>query len=122
MKIKTSVGKTSTSFSWDFNGKKIKYKLGGRANAEYSESNDLIVVAATDETVRILSSDSSLIIEFPCNESDKRRFYLLEKSSACELGVRIIMAHTPEYKGERFWQHDIDIENKSISEPKAKWR
>ncbi|WP_096086541.1 hypothetical protein [Agaribacterium haliotis] len=123
MKINTSVGKASTSLRWDIAGEKVKFKVSGRACAEYSETRNVIVVAAIDGMLRILKpEDASLISQFPCNEADKQNFYLLEKSRARDLGVRIIMAHTPELKCERFWQHDIDLENMKISEPKAKWR
>ena len=122
MKVETSVGKKTTSIRWRYLEKKISLKFPGRVEAEFSESKSLIVCASDDGLIRLIMPDGSIVSEFPYDNSDNCRFYVLTNSSITDLGVTMVMAHDPEYKGERFWQHGIDIEAMKISGPLDKWR
>jgi hypothetical protein len=122
MKIKSSIGKTTTTLQWQFLENKISLKFPGRVEAEYSELKDLVVVVGGDGVIRLVKTDGNQSSEFSYKNSEDCKFYALIKSARTDLGVSIVMAHTPEYKGERFWQHDINIESKTVGDPIEKWR
>ena len=122
MKVKTSVGKITTTLQWQFLEENVSLKFQGRVDAEYSESKKLVIVAGADGVIRLLSIDGKQISEFSYENSEICKFYTLAKNTITDLGVSIVMAHTPEYEGEKFWQHDIDIINKKVGGPTEKWR
>lgn len=122
MRIKTSVGKKTTTLQWQYMGENISIKLPSRVEAEFSDKKDLVVTAGADGTIRLIKADGSIVSEFSFDNSDNCRFYVLNKSNITDLGVTIVMAHDPEYQGERFWQHAIDIESRKVGGPLDKWR
>jgi len=122
MRIETSVGKKTTSIRWRYLDEKISLKFPGRVEAEFSESKNLIIAASDDGLIRLIALDGSIISEFSYDNSDSCRFYVLTNSVITDLGVTMVMAHDPEYKGERFWQHGIDIEAMKVGGPLDKWR
>jgi hypothetical protein len=121
MKIKTSVGKTTTTLQWQYSQENVSIKFPGRVVAEYSEAKDLVIVVG-DGVIFLLNNIGKKVSEFSYENSEACKFYTLAKSAVGDLGVTIVMAHTPEYNGERFWQHDIDVLNQKVSGPIKKWR
>lgn len=122
MRIETTVGKKTTCIRWPYLGEKISLKFPGRVEAEFSETKDLIIAAGDDGLIRLIKPDGNIMSEFSYDNSDSCRFYVLTNSAITDLGVTMVMAHDPEYKGERFWQHSIDIEAMKIGGPLDKWR
>ena len=107
---------------WQHLGEKKSIRFSGRVEAEYSESKELIVAAGTDGVIHLIKPDGTVVSEFSFDVSESCNFYVLTKSTLTDLGVAIVMAHDPEYKGERFWQHGIEIQSQQISGPLSKWR
>jgi len=64
MKIKTSVGKITTTLQWQFLEENVSLKFQGRVDAEYSESKKLVIVAGVDGVIRLLSIDGKQILHF----------------------------------------------------------
>lgn len=122
MRIDRSVGKKTTTLKWLHIGEKKSIRLTGRVEAAYSESKGLIVAVGADGVIHIITPDGTIVSEFSFDISERCKFYVVTKSTLTELGVVIVMAHDPEYKGERFWQHGIDINSRQISGPLSKWR
>ncbi|OZG73565.1 hypothetical protein BTA51_11215 [Hahella sp. CCB-MM4] len=122
MNIDTSVGKKTTTLRWQYLGEKVSVRFPGRVEAEYSESKDIVVTVSTDGLIRLLRADGSLLSVFSYGNSEGCKFYVLTKSALTGLGVTIVMAHDPEHKGERFWQHEINVEDRTVSGPIDKWR
>ena len=122
MRIDRSVGKKTTTLKWQHLGEKKSIRFSGRVEAEYSESKEMIVAAGTDGVIHLIRLDGTVVSEFSFDNSGSCNFYVLTKSALTDLGVAIVMAHDPEYKGERFWQHEIDYEERKVSGPISKWR
>ncbi|MCP5005805.1 MAG: hypothetical protein GY941_17990 [Planctomycetes bacterium] len=122
MKIELSMGKKKTTLTWLYLETEVSVSLLGRVDAIYSKEKDLIVAASTTGLIYILSNDGKIIHEFSNGNNEKCKFYLLTTTKYNNLGVNMVMGHNPEYKGERFWQHCIDIESETVGGPISKWR
>lgn len=112
----------TTTLKWKEESEAISINLPGRVDAAYSESRELVITAGTDGHIRAFSLNGDKTHDFVFNNSDSVKFYAIGISTASKLGVTIVMAHNPEYRNERFWQHEINLDTGEISEPIAKWR
>ena len=122
MRIDTSVGKKITTLKWQYLGENISIRFPSRVEAEYSDSKELIVAAGADGIVHLIKLDGSLVSEFSFENTGNCKLYILTKSPLSDLGITMVMAHDPEYKNERFWQHEINVNTKQVSGPIRKWR
>lgn len=122
MEIKVRTNRNSTALKWKNESEEVAINLPGRVIAEYSESHELVITAGNIGEIQAYTVDGTKAFEFSFENSEGCNFYTLCKSNASELGVSIVMAHNPELKNERFWQHEILLEAKKIGRPIAKWR
>ena len=120
--IKVSVGKKSTTLRWLYLGEQKSLRLLGIVQAQYSTAKNIIITMGADEKIRSFGLDGEQISEFSFCNTEHCRFYTLTSSIVSELGVCAVMGHTPELKGERFWQHEIDFDKKEVGLPVSKWR
>ncbi|WP_323945806.1 hypothetical protein [Aeromonas caviae] len=108
--------------SWVYDGKEIKV-IGDYVDAAYDKKLDG-VTALNASGISLFDKEGDLlfITRFSFKEPGSCIYCLANQSASAEKTVRVVLAHEPPFKGERFWQHDINIENGTISEPLAKWR
>lgn len=120
--IKMRVYLNDDDISWVYDGKEIKV-IGDYVDAAYDKKLDG-VAALNASGISFFDKEGDLlfITHFSFKEPGSCIYCLANQSASAEKTVRVVLAHEPSFKGERFWQHDINIENGTISEPLAKWR
>ncbi|WP_429220076.1 hypothetical protein [Aeromonas veronii] len=108
--------------SWVCDGEKITV-LGDCIDAVYDNKLDR-VTALEFSSVSFFDKKGTLlfIVDFIFNAPGASIYCLANESVYEAKIVRVVIAHEPPFKGERFWQHDINLENGSVSEPITKWR
>lgn len=108
--------------SWIFDGEKITVS-GDYIDAVYDNKLDR-VTALEFSSVSFFDKKGTLlfIVDFIFNTPGTSIYCLANESVYEAKIVRVVIAHEPPFKGERFWQHDINLENGSVSEPITKWR
>ena len=122
MKVEVRVGKNTTTVAWVSSGERVSKKFPGRVSAEYSEARNVVVIAGGDGVIHLLDVDGGVLDSFSYNLPENCKFYILAKSIVSDLGVVMVVAHDPEFKGERFWQHEIDLEGRAVGGPENRWR
>jgi hypothetical protein len=70
----------------------------------------------------VLDGDGSERVAFEYTLPEGCDCYTLTPSIVGDLGVTMVVAHQPPHRGETCWQHEIDIENREVGGPVAKWR
>lgn len=97
--------------------------IGDYIDAAYDKKLDG-VTALNTSGISFFDKEGSLlfITHFSFKEPGGCVYFLASQSVSAEKTVRVILAHEPPFKGERFWQHDINLESGTIAEPLAKWR
>ncbi|MED5523406.1 MAG: hypothetical protein VX447_01420 [Pseudomonadota bacterium] len=112
-----------TYFSWGYKGSCIKVEYPFSAYAAYDEKNNKIVVFKSEESLcLVLDPDGTLSKKFFLLIPTNCRFYNFTKSIVGDFGFTVILGHQPNYKGELFWQHILDIDKEILSGPEAIWR
>lgn len=108
--------------SWVNEGKRITV-IGDYIDAAYDKKLGN-VTALNANAIYLFDKEGNLfsINHFSFKQPGARIYSLANESASTEKSVRIIIAHEPPFKGERFWQHEISLENGVVSEPIKKWR
>ena len=111
-----------TTLTWRNDGENVSITLPSPADAAYSDPADVIVAADGDGTIQVLEADGTRRDRFEYTIPDGCDRYVLVSSIATELGVTMVLAHEPPHRGETLWQHEIDLERRTVGDPVAKWR
>ncbi|WP_421243039.1 hypothetical protein [Aeromonas enteropelogenes] len=107
---------------WVLDNKKITV-LGDFIDALYDKRLGSVVALSMD-SIHFFSKDGVLITikQFILRDPSYHMYCLANELSNIGAVIRVVIAHEPPFRGERFWQHDINFENGIISEPIAQWR
>lgn len=122
MDIEEIDGDESTTLEWEYEGESVSVTLPGLVSGEYSKPKDEIVTADREQTIRVLDGHGVELDVFEYTPPENCEFYALTPTIVTGLGVSMVMAHVPDYRGETLWQHEIDVERQVVGGPVAKWR
>jgi len=80
------------------------------------------VLLANKDRFLLCNLDGVKIHDIHIELPKKTSIYILLKTPYSPIGARVVLAHDDLHQGELFWQHEIDFNHKSISNPISKWR
>ncbi|AFO57624.1 MULTISPECIES: hypothetical protein [unclassified Natrinema] len=122
MDIDDSYDGESTTFAWEDGRAAVSVTLPGPVHANYAENTDEVVTASAEGTIRVFASDGSERDAFEYTLPDGCECYTLASSIVTDLGVTMVVGHRPPHRGETFWQHEINLDERTVGGPVAKWR
>ncbi|MDO2950022.1 hypothetical protein [Aeromonas simiae] len=80
------------------------------------------IIALDMGGVYLFSERGLLVRSLSLKSSGYQVYCLASEGSNTDSVIRVVIAHEPPFRGERFWQHDVNIENGMISDPITQWR
>lgn len=116
MKISTRKNETS----WLYNGKKITISESFTQSTVCFDKKHILL--ASDGKIALYDLEGNQLEKTDYTLPKNSSLYLLIPTPYSLVGARMVIAYEENYQNELFWQHDIDFENKKISEPISKWR
>lgn len=112
-----------SSFSWLYKNSCVKVEYPFAAYAAYDEENDKVIIFKPEECLCLVHNpDGTIFKSFFVVVPANCRFYTFTESIVGNFGFTVILGHQPNYKGELFWQHVLDIDKETLSGPEAVWR